>query len=208
MLRIVLELSKFELFKEEDKNNNQEKEKKIKDDKNFLVKVFVDYGVDIFFSLGLNGGQFSDMLMFGSDVREMDDVFIYDNCGSDDNQDTVFWYDNIGGLLENSIYFFMTEVYKFYYSKKYYKIGKDYLRIVIFFSFYGNYSKFGFFYIYIVYFYESDYENIGRRRVSYKFFMVDQVKYGFYNLYVSKNFKVEKVRGIYYKYQIRCEMVC
>lgn len=68
MLRIVLELSKFELFKEEDKNNNQEKEKKIKDDKNFLVKVFVDYGVDIFFSLGLNGGQFSDMLMFRSDV--------------------------------------------------------------------------------------------------------------------------------------------
>uniref|UniRef100_K1R2H6 DnaJ-like protein subfamily B member 5 n=1 Tax=Magallana gigas TaxID=29159 RepID=K1R2H6_MAGGI len=174
MLRIALELSKSELSKEEDKNNNQEKEKKTKDDKNFSVKVSADYGADIPSSSGSNGGQFSDMPMPGSDAREMDDVSTYDNCGSDDNQDTVSWYDNIGGLSENSIYSPMTEVHKSYYSKKHHKTGKDHPRTATSSSSHGNSSKSGPSHTHTAHSHEPDHENIGRRRVSHKPSMADQ----------------------------------
>lgn len=200
MLRIALELSKSELSKEEDKNNNQEKEKKTKDDKNFSVKVSADYGADIPSSSGSNGGQFSDMPMPGSDAREMDDVSTYDNCGSDDNQDTVSWYDNIGGLSENSIYSPMTEVHKSYYSKKHHKTGKDHPRTATSSSSYGNSSKSGPSHTHTAHSHEPDHENIGRRRVSHKPSMADQVKHGSHNLHVPKNSKAEKARGTHHKH--------
>lgn len=200
MLRIALELSKSELSKEEDKNNNQEKEKKTKDDKNFSVKVSADYGADIPSSSGSNGGQFSDMPMPGSDAREMDDVSTYDNCGSDDNQDTVSWYDNIGGLSENSIYSPMTEVHKSYYSKKHHKTGKDHPRTASSSSSLGNSSKSGPSHTHTAHSHEPDHENIGRRRVSHKPSMADQVKHGSHNLHVPKNSKAEKARGTHHKH--------
>lgn len=200
MLRIALELSKSELSKEEDKNNNQEKEKKTKDDKNFSVKVSADYGADIPSSSGSNGGQFSDMPMPGSDAREMDDVSTYDNCGSDDNQDTVSWYDNIGGLSENSIYSPMTEVHKSYYSKKHHKTGKDHPRTASSSSSFGNSSKSGPSHTHTAHSHEPDHENIGRRRVSHKPSMADQVKHGSHNLHVPKNSKAEKARGTHHKH--------
>lgn len=200
MLRIALELSKSELSKEEDKNNNQEKEKKTKDDKNFSVKVSADYGADIPSSSGSNGGQFSDMPMPRSDAREMDDVSTYDNCGSDDNQDTVSWYDNIGGLSENSIYSPMTEVHKSYYSKKHHKTGKDHPRTASSSSSLGNSSKSGPSHTHTAHSHEPDHENIGRRRVSHKPSMADQVKHGSHNLHVPKNSKAEKARGTHHKH--------
>lgn len=200
MLRIALELSKSELSKEEDKNNNQEKEKKTKDDKNFSVKVSADYGADIPSSSGSNGGQFSDMPMPSSDAREMDDVSTYDNCGSDDNQDTVSWYDNIGGLSENSIYSPMTEVHKSYYSKKHHKTGKDHPRTASSSSSLGNSSKSGPSHTHTAHSHEPDHENIGRRRVSHKPSMADQVKHGSHNLHVPKNSKAEKARGTHHKH--------
>lgn len=200
MLRIALELSKSELSKEEDKNNNQKEEKKTKDDKNFSVKVSADYGADIPSSSGSNGGQFSDMPMPGSDACDIDGVSTYDNCGSDDNQDTVSWYDNIGGLSENSIYSPMTEVHKSYYSKKHHKTGKDHPRTATSSSSHGNSSKSGPSHTHTAHSHEPDHGNIGRRRVNHRHSMPDEVKHGSHNLHVPKNSNAEKARGTHHKH--------
>lgn len=198
MLRIALELSKSELSREEDTNNNQKENKKTKDDKNFSVKVSADYGPDI--PSSSNEGQFSDMTMPCSEARDMDDVSTYDNCGSDDNQDTVSWYDNIGGLSENSIYSPMTEVHKSYYSKKHLKTGKDHPRTATSSSSHGNSSKSGPSHTHTAHSHEPDHGNIGRRRVNHKPSMADQAKHGSHNLHVPKNSKAEKARGTHHKH--------
>lgn len=201
MLRIALELSKSELSKEEDKNNNRKEQKRTKDDKNFSVNVSADYGADNPSASGSNEGQghLNDMPMTGNNARDMDEVSTYDNCGSDDNQDTVSWYDNIGGLSENSIFSPMTEVHKSYYSKKHHKSGKDIPRTATSSSSHGNSRKSGPSHSHTAHS-QPEHGDIGRRRVNHRHPMADEVKHGTHNLHVPKNSKAEKARGTHHKH--------
>ncbi|XP_062590108.1 dnaJ homolog subfamily B member 6-like isoform X2 [Saccostrea cucullata] len=203
MLNIALELSKSELSKE-DTNNNKKKEqesKKKKEDKNFSVKVSADYGADVPSGSGANEGQgqFNGMPRQGK-PRDVDEFSTYDNCESDDNQDTMSWYDNIGGLTDNSLHSPMTEVHKTYYARKHHN-HKDQPKAASSSVPHSTSKKSGPSHTAHTHGAGSrgtDHTDLGRRRANFRH--GDDVRHHQTSSHVPKSSKTDKAKGTHHKH--------
>lgn len=198
MLRIALELSKSELSKEDKNNNKQKKQesKKIKEDKNFSVKVSADYGAEVPAESESDAGEgyFSGIPAQGT-TRDVDEFSTYDNCESDDNQDTMSWYDNIGGLSDNSVYSPMPEVQKTYYNNR---LGRDHPKTATSTHSHGSSRKSGLSHPHGPGARDTDHGDSGRR-TNLRHSMGDDVRHH-QNLHVPKSSKADMAKGSHHKH--------
>jgi hypothetical protein len=199
MLRIALELSKSELSKE-DKNNNKETDsKKDKEDQNFSVKVSADYGAEVPSESNAGDRCFTGLPSQGT-TRDVDEFSTYDNCESDDNQDTMSWYDNIGGLSDNSVYSPMPEVHKTYYSNKH---GRDHPKAATGSRSHGSSRKSGLSNSHSAGARDTEHGDFGRRRTNLRHGMGDDIRHdvrNHQNLHVPRSSKADKGKGSHHKH--------